>query len=132
MIVIEGEAYEFIKKYLFFPGAEIIPITAFSKPVGLQKIEVKYVIRVPEAPSRVLNMLSKGKVASFISTIVTQAINNRENWKQSNEGAYETEDMNVALWLAEMVRRVHGGCWIIVSNGKYYVWSKGYYHYVGA
>jgi hypothetical protein len=132
MPTVEGEAYEFVKKYLFVPKGPIREISAFATPIGRQSVEVKYIIHVLEIPARILNVLSKGELAFYTSTLIFSAIADKQVWKNPSEGAFETTDMNTALFLADMVKRVTGGCWILVSNGTYYVWTRGYYHYVGA
>jgi len=132
-IKIEGEAYEFTKKYVFTPFKPIMGLESFATPVGKQEVLVRYVVHIPPIPARILNILSKGDIAHYVSIFVFNDISCKgEIWKYPSEGAFETEDLNTALFLADMVKRVVGGSWIIESNGKYYVWTRGYYHYVGA
>jgi len=132
VVVIEGEAYEFVKKYVFFPGEPLRGVSAFAEPIGRRRVEVKYVVPVPAIPARTLNVLKAGELPYYVGLFIASGIENREHWKYPNEGAYVTEDVNTALFLADMVKRRHGGCWIIRAEEKYYVWSRGYFHYVGA
>jgi hypothetical protein len=132
-MLIKGEAYEFVKKYVFTPSEPVKPISTFAEPKGVQTIIVKYIVRVPSIPPEVLNTLSKYMdVEHYIAYYIFSCISNKTLWKYPAEGAFETEDQTTALWLAEMVRYYTGGCWIIRSKDKYYIWTRGYYHYVGA
>lgn len=131
-MIIEGEAYEFIRKYVFTPGGPIRQIEAFAESIGRRSINVKYVIRVDPAPARVLNMINTmDELKSFVCWISFRSIADKENWKDPAEGALYTEDLNTALLLASCLKYYTGGAWVIKSEDKYYVWTRGYYHYVG-
>jgi len=134
---ITGEAYEFIKKYRFVPGAPVEPITVYAKPIGPRTVDVKYIIDAPPLPAEV-----PPNLRDWVDRMVFHAIANKEYWKYPAEGAYRTSNLSVALYLADVLRRFTGGSWIIKTEeydpitGKrvlmYYVWTKGYYHYIGA
>jgi hypothetical protein len=58
-MLIKGEAYEFVKKYVFTPSEPVKPISTFAEPKGVQTIIVKYIVPVPSIPPEILNILSK-------------------------------------------------------------------------
>ena len=132
MPIIKGEAYEFIRKWVFIPSEPIKHVSVFAEPKGIQTIIVKYIIPVAKIPPELISYLSKDDVMFHISPLIFRCISNKAWWKYPAEGAFETEDLPTALWLAETVRYQVGGCWIIHSKDKYYIWTRGYYHYVGA
>ena len=79
-------------------------------------------------------------LAEWLGKILVAAAGDRESWKMPLRGAFKAEDIMSAAILAAALVNVCGGAWVIESEEEtpegrkkvYYVWSKGYYHYVGA
>lgn len=136
---ISGEAFEFVSKLRIFPTLEAQRERVFANPVGFQTIEVAYRIWVEPTERRIIKLItSMEKLESLFSRIAFNAIANREHWKYPTAGAFVTEDMNTALLLAHAVTYMVGGAWIIKSKHEnwsdrdvFYLWSKGYFHYIG-
>jgi hypothetical protein len=133
-MLISGDVYEFVYKIAFYPTLRIgQTIERYAKYIGVKSIDVECIIPYKLSISeRIKSRLLLNDVRDYVARLILDAIADRTNWKNPTKCAYETEDLNTAIFLAEMITHMVGGAWIIKSSEhKYYVWSKGYYHYVG-
>jgi len=133
-MLIGGDTYEYVHKIQFYPTLRVTRlIERYGKHLGGQVISVRYLVYMPPMPTKVSRMLADIDVKDYIARLALAAIRDRTNWKNPTEGAFETEDENTAVFLADLITHMVGGAWIVISpERKYYVWSKGYYHYIGA
>jgi hypothetical protein len=132
-MLISGNAYEYVQKIRVYPLLrKAFKIEEFGKYIGVKSIDVKCIIYMPPMSERIISKLSSDDVKDHIARLIISAIRDRTNWKHPTECAFETEDLNTAIFLAEMVTYMTGGAWIITSNNRYYIYSEGYYHYIGA
>lgn len=136
---ISGQTFEFEQKHIFSPGmmTHLRDVSVYADDIGKKTITVRFTEYMPEFPSRAMNMLKTSvAVKELVNRLIFGVIDDKTNWKNPAWGAFWTEgqDMNTAMFLANEIQKQVGGAWIIQSSsdGRLYVWSKGYYHYIGA
>ena len=132
---ISGNAYEFVQKHIFSPGMTIRDISVYADDLGNKSITVDYAVYMPEMSALTMNRIKSSlAVKELINRLIFIAINDKESWKDPTEGAFWTGDINTAMFFANELQKQLGGAWVIFSpsDNRYYVWSKGYYHYIGA
>ncbi len=132
---ISGKTYDFVKKHRVSPGMTIRDISVYAEDLGNKSITVSFVEYMPEMSALAINMTKASlPVKELINRLIFAVIDNKENWKDPTQGAFWTEDMNTAMFFANELQKQVGGAWVIESpsDNRYYVWSKGYYHYIGA
>jgi len=128
---IKGEVYEFRQLIGILPVFK--KWREYAKFLGFKTVSVKYVIYSLTFPPRIIKLIREDDdLKQIFYGFVFDSIKNKKNWKEPTEGALETEDWQTALLLADAITHFVGGSWIISSKNHFYIWSKGYYEYVGA
>jgi len=134
---ITGEVYEFVRKFQLdlLPGGGLswAKVDEFADPVGVMTVSVRCIVPVGRiSPEHVKMYYSDPEYRSLMSRLIVWIIADRGNWKRPAECALKTDDLGTAVLLADAVAHTMGGAWVINAGGDLYVWSKGYYSYVGA
>jgi len=135
-IVIDGQVYEVVRKITLDFATRKAELEELARDLGHRMISVKFVVRVPDIPWEPL----PEEWDEFVYFVTSSVILNKENWKEPAEGALKTDDEMTALFLADTLVRYTGGAWIITREEEiagmmrtvFYVWTPGYYHYIGA
>jgi len=142
MIRICGDTYETIKKYrLDLLEQKAVKVEEIGVPIGHRCIDVDYVLWVPKATDTFIGLyLKHTDIEDYMSYLVLYGISDKTNWKMPAKGAYETPDLTTGILLLNSLVYMCGGGWLIIAPGYYrfregksiFVWTKGYYYYVGA
>lgn len=144
MLQIKGEGYENIAFYRITPSTEEVSkqqVEELLKPIGVVEITVHGTIHIDEEilPAEGIRKIeSDPNVEPFVNRIISAAIEDPTDWKNPAVRAYETNNEGIAMFLAYAITTHHGGAWVIRQEKKapyktvYYVFTLGYYHYVGA
>jgi hypothetical protein len=136
-----GNTYETVKKYLIKPlERKITRVEEIGVSIGYQCIDVDYVLWMPRATDTLIaEYLKYTDIAEFTSYLVLYGISDKANWKMPARGAYETQDFNTGVLLLNSLVYKCGGGWLMFAPGYYkpgeksiFVWTKGYYYYIGA
>lgn len=138
-MIIKGDTHEFISKWRVYPiEREVIRKTKFGEYIGEKEIQVDKVINIKPIPESAIEKIEKDMALDeFVKDLIFKlGTQNIDYWKKSLKVAFKTKDPKTAIFLAKCLTWYLGGAWIIVSEEDtlptYYVWSKGYYHYIGA
>jgi hypothetical protein len=132
MIRIEGKVYE-AKKIITLFDREVIRKKEEFKFIGEQAITVKYVLFMPEVElSTIFHIFDNAETQNMVYRLAFLAIADKEHWKKPTEGAFKCQGERIAVFLLNALVYFTGGAWLIEGkDGYWYVWSKGYFHYIG-
>jgi hypothetical protein len=131
-ITITGNIYELRRIIRLIPGP--IEIVEKGKRLGRGTIQVDFIVTfdysVDQAGIRAI--YNNQSLQEFVYRLIVFSVIDRENWKKPNKGAFQTSDELLAVVLLNGLVHYFGGAYLIEGDdGYYYVWSRGYYYYVG-
>ena len=162
MKTIKGDGYENVAFYKMAvgkteAGAPVVEQTVedLGQAIGEVTITVHGTIFVNDdmLPEKLSDKIKSDKSLEFcMNRFISAAIEDPTNYKNPAVRAYETDTEGIAMFLATAITSFHGGAYIIVANPKkgegggvwkppadtvgakpvYYVYTLGYYHYLGA
>jgi hypothetical protein len=137
MVTICGDVYESTEKFRIEVPLRVTKLEEIGASIGYRCIDVDYVVWIHPMPN-IARITRHLELRDFISHLVLYGISDKGNWKMPARGAYETTDFATAIVLLDALVYICGGAWLLIGSGHYnrgtsvFVWTKGYYHYIGA